>query len=227
MIRARRLYAGASKAWSGFLALITGIILALPLVPGPWNSADPPRLGSPERPFRLGKAKVATHSSGIDGSGLIVAVTESKGSFHMTAFAVGQTFVISERFDKAVRLIRDALAEVELSVVGEFDTIWAFEEEPGKKAKQRRILLVDCPWLVFEAQALDRAAGVLLPLHVLVWADGDRTQVSTVSLCEIFDVRLPLGAAGPMERLQARVTMALESVVFRTGPNHYEGRGAE
>jgi hypothetical protein len=74
---------------------------------------------------------------------------------------------------------------------------------------------------------LDRAAGVLFPLHVLVWADGDRTQVSTASFGGLFDVRLPLGAAGPMERLQARVAMALESVLFRAGPNHRAETGEE
>jgi uncharacterized protein (DUF302 family) len=145
----------------------------------------------------------------------------------MNALAVGQTYVISEPFDKAVRLIRSALAEMELSVAGEFDTTGAFGGKPGKKAKQSRILLVDCPLLVFEAQALNRAAGVFFPLHVLVWADGDRTQVSAVSSSGLFDVRLPLGAAGPMEKLQARVTMALESVLFRAGPNHHEERGEE
>ena len=145
----------------------------------------------------------------------------------MNAVAVGQTYVISERFGKAVKLIRSALAEMELSVAGEFDTTGAFGGKPGKKAKQSRILLVDCPLLVFEAQALDRAAGVFLPLHVLVWADGDRTQVCTVNSGGLFDVRLPLGAAGPMEKLQARVTMALESVLFRASPNRHEEKGEE
>jgi uncharacterized protein (DUF302 family) len=145
----------------------------------------------------------------------------------MNALGVGQTHMISERFDKAVKLIRSALAETELSVVGEFDTTGAFGKEPGKKPEQSRILLVDCPLVVFEAQALDRSAGVFFPLHVLVWADGGRTQVSTVSSCELFDVRLPLGAANPMERLQARVSMALESVSFRAGANHREARGGE
>jgi uncharacterized protein (DUF302 family) len=145
----------------------------------------------------------------------------------MNALAAGQNYMISERFDKAVKLIRSALAEAELSVVGEFDATGAFGKEPGKKAEQARIFLVDCPLVVFEAQALDRAAWVFFPLHVLVWADGDRTQVSTVSSGGLFDVRLPLGAAGPMERLQARVTMALELVLFGAGLNHHGERGEE
>jgi uncharacterized protein (DUF302 family) len=138
----------------------------------------------------------------------------------MNALEAGHTYMISERFDKALKLIRSSLAETELSVVGEFDTTKAFRREPGKQAEQSRILLVDCPLVVFEAQALDRAAGVFFPLHVLVRADGDRTQISTVSSAGLFDVRLPLGAAGPMERLQARVALALESASARTGANH-------
>jgi uncharacterized protein (DUF302 family) len=145
----------------------------------------------------------------------------------MNALAMEQTYLIPEPFDKAVKLIRRALAETELSVVGEFDTTRAFGEAPGKKTEPSRVLLVDCPLLVFEAQALDRAAGVFFPLHVLVWADGDRTQVSPVSSGEIFGIRLPLGVAGPMERLRARVTRALESILFRDGPNHRVERGGE
>ena len=137
----------------------------------------------------------------------------------MNALGAGQTYMLSERFDKAVKLIRRALDEAELSVVGEFDTTGTFGAEPS------RILLVDCPLLVFEAQALDRAAGVFFPLHVLVWGDGDRTQVSTLSSGGFFDVRLPSGAAGPIERLQARVSTALESVLFRADPNHRKERG--
>jgi uncharacterized protein (DUF302 family) len=145
----------------------------------------------------------------------------------MNALGFGQTYIVSARFDKAVKLIRSALGEMELSVVGEVDTSGAFGRENGKKPEPAKILLVDCPLMVFEAQALDRAAGVFFPLHVLVWGDGDRTQVSIVSSGELFDVRLPLGAAGPMERLQARVGMALESVASRGGPNHREKRGEE
>jgi uncharacterized protein (DUF302 family) len=131
----------------------------------------------------------------------------------MNALEAGQTYTIAERFDKAVRLIRGTLADAELSVAGEFDTTGTFGKERGKEAEPSRILLVDCPLVVFEAQALDRAAGVFFPLHVLVWADGGRTQVSTASSAGLFDVRLPSGAAGPIQRLQARVARALEAVL--------------
>jgi uncharacterized protein (DUF302 family) len=145
----------------------------------------------------------------------------------MNALAMEQTYTISEPFDKAVKLIRLALAETELSVVDEFDMTRALGELPGKKAEQSRVLLVDCPLLVFEAQAFDRAAGVFFPLHVLVWADGDRTHVSTASSGALFDARLPSGVAGPMSKLKGRVGVALESILFRAGLNHHEKRSEE
>ena len=138
----------------------------------------------------------------------------------MNALGLGQTYTVPARFDKAIKLIRGALFAMELSVVGEVDTSGTFARENGKKTEPAKILLVDCPLMVFEAQALDRAAGVFFPFHVLVWGDGDRTHVSTVSSGELFDFRLPVGAAGPMERLKARVTMALESVSWSKGGGH-------
>jgi uncharacterized protein (DUF302 family) len=145
----------------------------------------------------------------------------------MNTLAAGQTCIIAERFDKAVKLIRSALAEMELSVVGEFDATGTLGREAGRTAERARILLVDCPLLVFEALALDRAAGVFFPLHVLVRAGGDRTLVSAVNPAGLFHVRLPLGAADPMERLQARVALAFESILLRTAANHQGQAGEE
>jgi uncharacterized protein (DUF302 family) len=145
----------------------------------------------------------------------------------MNTIAEGQTYMIGERFDKAVKLIRSALAETRLSVVGELNTEAAFGKEPGKKPQRSRIFYVDCPLIAFEAQALDRAAAVFFPLHVFVRADGDRTLASAMSSADLFDVRLPLGAAGPLEKLQARVGLALESVLVRTGASTHGQRGGE
>ncbi|MBZ5618888.1 MAG: DUF302 domain-containing protein [Acidobacteriia bacterium] len=139
----------------------------------------------------------------------------------MNAVAAGPTYRIAERFDKVLKLIRGALADSELSIVGEIDSTDALNREAGKKVVRSRILFVDCPLLVFEALALDRASGVFFPLHVLVSVDGDRTQVSVVNPAGLFDARLPVGAAEPMEKLQARVTLALESVLLRSvADNH-------
>ena len=134
----------------------------------------------------------------------------------MNATAVGLTYMIAELFDKVLKMIRGALAETEVSVVGEFDPAEALDGELRKNAVRSRMLFVDCPLLVFEAVALDRAAAVFFPLHILVSAAGDRTQVSVVNPAGLFDARLPIGAAEPMKRLKARVTLALESVLLQS-----------
>jgi hypothetical protein len=130
----------------------------------------------------------------------------------MTAVAAGHTFAIEERFDKALKLVREALTGDDLEIVGEMAMPANWPGESRKRPARCRVLLVECPLLVFEGLALDRAAGVYFPLHVLLASDGVRTRVSTVKPSGVFDSRLPAGAAEPVDRLEARVARALESL---------------
>src|ERR1035437_264187 len=114
---------------------------------------------------------------------------------------------------KALKLVRAALTGGDLEIVGEMDMPANWPGESRKRPAQCRVLLVDCPLLVFEGLALGREAGVYFPLHVWLASDGVRTQVSTVKPSGVFDARLPAGAAEPIERLEARVARALESPV--------------
>ena len=134
----------------------------------------------------------------------------------MNAISAAQTYVIEERSGRALKLIRDALEEQELGVTGELDLTESFVRDSGMHAEPSKLLLVDCPLLLFEALALDRAAGVFFPLHVLVSADGDRTRVVCVEPASFFEVRLPVGTAHPLEELRHRIGMALESLLPRS-----------
>lgn len=127
--------------------------------------------------------------------------------------SAAQTYVIAEEFDKALKLVRHALAERELSITSEWDTSGARALGSGQKPHRSRLLLVDSPILMFEAMALDRAAGALFPLHVLLSADGDRTHAVFVEPATIFALRPPVGAAGPLEEMKVRIGAALESAV--------------
>lgn len=122
------------------------------------------------------------------------------------------SYILEERFPKALKLIRTALGSMEVAVVGELDI--TEKPHPGASSLSRStILLVDCPLLDLEALALDRAAAVFLPLHVLVSAAGEQTKVSVVNPTGIFNARFPAGSVGPLDRLVSRVGMALESLV--------------
>jgi uncharacterized protein (DUF302 family) len=137
----------------------------------------------------------------------------------MNAAAAEQSYVIAEQFDKALKTIRSALAGKELEITGEFDVAQLLHRQPLGTTARSRILLVDCPVLMFEALALDRAAAVFFPLHILVSATGSQTHVCLINPAELFDARLPAGAADPMERLQARVAQALQSAARRSEAN--------
>ena len=133
----------------------------------------------------------------------------------MNTVPASETYVIAEEFDKALKLVRQALAERELSVTTELDITGNLYRGHGKKEKPMRLLLVDSAMLTFEAMALDRAAGALIPLHILVSSDGDRTEVILTEPAALFDRRLPVGAAGPLEQIKTRVRAAIESAAAR------------
>ena len=130
----------------------------------------------------------------------------------METLSAAETHTIAQPFDRALKLIRTALVDQELDITAEFDVTNRFAAGSGTNRGPSRLLLVDSPLLLFEALALDRAAGVFVPLHVLVTADGGRTQAACMDPASLFDVRLPTGAAQPLERLRNRVNAALESL---------------
>lgn len=138
----------------------------------------------------------------------------------MNTVSAGQTYVIEERFDRAVKLVRSALERQELTVAGEFDVTESVAPDSGKKPVSSRLLLVDSPLLLFEALALDRAAGVFFPLHVLVSADGDRTKAVCIEPASLFEVRLPPGSSQPLADLRNRIAMALASIVSESESHH-------
>ena len=133
--------------------------------------------------------------------------------------------MIEERLDRAVKLVRSALETQELSVAAEFDVKDSVAPDSGKTPAPSKLLLVDSPLLLFEALAMDRAAGVFFPLHVLISSDGDRTQVVCVDPASLFEVRLPTGSSQPLAALRNRIAMALESVVSRSDSHHCQPAG--
>ncbi len=121
----------------------------------------------------------------------------------------GHICAISEPFETGLKLVRGALLGAGLSILGEFDVSGSLGREAGAPLAPSRILYVDSPLLLFEALALDRAAAVFLPLHVLVAADGPETRVRWMNPASAFGARLPAGAAVPLEELLSRVAGAL------------------
>jgi uncharacterized protein (DUF302 family) len=120
------------------------------------------------------------------------------GETHV-AESSAMTYAMELPFDKALKRVRAALLASGLEIADEMNLA------PHGRC---RLLLVDSPLLVFEGLALDRAAGVYFPLHVVVAAQGGRTEVSS-SRTSAANARLPVGAAEPIDRLEALVAKAL------------------
>lgn len=118
-----------------------------------------------------------------------------------------RNYVVDCRIGEVWEPLRHALGDMELEVIGRTDV-------PGHS----RVLLVDCPLLDFEALALDRASAVFFPVHILVSPFGERTRVSVVDPAGLFSARFPVGMAEPMERLLARISLAVELMQERFHP---------
>lgn len=165
-----------------------------------------------------------THPRGYEIAGRrrwpLVCLCLRERTTGVNSVSAPETRVIHERFERALRLIRASLAEVDLKIVQEIDLAGTPEHGMARPGASSKILLVDCPLLLFEALALDRAAAVFFPLHVLVSGIGDRTRVSIANPAALWNARLPVGAAHPMQRLVARIELALASASERAHAGH-------
>jgi len=124
----------------------------------------------------------------------------------------GNTRVISTPVGRAIPLIRRLLSESGLSVVEEFNVSSEpyFQLEIAKRSCI--VLLVDTPALLFECIALDRAAAVFLPVHVVISGDHDTTYVHWANPVASSGLRPPMPAKIPLDNLSARITGALSGL---------------
>jgi uncharacterized protein (DUF302 family) len=119
---------------------------------------------------------------------------------------------IAARYETALKLIRSALFHEDLRISREFDIADIARGQRGVNLAPCRILCVDSPLLLLEAMALDPSAAVFLPLHIVISADGPKTQVYWFNPAGIQSKRLPVGAMLPLRALQTRIVKAMERI---------------
>ena len=124
-------------------------------------------------------------------------------------------YLISEPFERALKVVRDALGRSELSIAAELDVSARIKRELNIGFGPCRILLVDSPCLLLEACTLDRAAAALLPLHLVLCGRGPQTMVHWMSPAGLGGVRLPTGAAAPLMKLESLVARSIQRVAMR------------
>lgn len=121
----------------------------------------------------------------------------------------GGTCAIPEPYPSGLKLVREALQDAGLSILGEVDLFGGLGRDADAASQPCRVIYIDSPLLLFEALVLDRAAAVFLPLHVVVREDGEHTRLHWINPAAILGMRLPAGAAVPLFDLQTRVSEAL------------------
>lgn len=124
----------------------------------------------------------------------------------------GNTRVIHKSFGKSVTSIRRLLMNAGLSVVGEFNIASEQYIRLGPAKRSCTILIVDTPALLFECIALDRAAAVFLPVHIVVSGDCETTYVHWANPVENSGLRAPMPAKLPLENLCSRITQAFAAL---------------
>lgn len=124
-------------------------------------------------------------------------------------------YLMVEPFAKALERVRESLQRADLSIVAELDVSERIKRQLCLGFAPCRILLVDSPYLLLEALALDRSAASFLPLHVVISGRGAQTLVQWMSAGAIEHGKLPVGTAGPLEKLQQRLSLALQGIAIR------------
>jgi uncharacterized protein (DUF302 family) len=127
----------------------------------------------------------------------------------MMSTTTGDTRIVPDAFDKCVPLIRRLLEDTGLSIVEEFDVSNAPYFPLGVGTRHCTVLLVDTPVLLFKAIALDRAAAVFVPIHVVVSGDRDTSYVHWANPTVSSGLRPPTPSKEALEELCSRVNHAL------------------
>jgi hypothetical protein len=111
--------------------------------------------------------------------------------------------------EKTLKSLRRTLQAAGIDVVQQIDLSPEFQGQLSAGTKRCVLLLVDCPLLLFEAVALDRAAAVFFPLHVVVTGDDACTCVDWAHPAAAASCRLPATVKRPVDALYTRLTQLL------------------
>src|SRR5579864_35164 len=99
----------------------------------------------------------------------------------MTGETAATTYSIPESFEAALKLIRAALYRAGLSVPGELDISGRIQRSLGIGMAPCRILYVCSKQSSLEVTNVCPAVGIFLPLHLVVSARGEQTEIHVLA----------------------------------------------
>jgi hypothetical protein len=122
------------------------------------------------------------------------------------------SFVIEERFDVALRMVRRALALEGLRVPHEFDAVARVRQELGVGLKQNIVLYVDDPIRLLEATVMNPAGALFIPEPVALSAVDKGCRVSVRSIEPVSTIDLPASLRGAVLNLHERIVAAIQRI---------------
>jgi uncharacterized protein (DUF302 family) len=129
----------------------------------------------------------------------------------MTGETATTTYSIPEPVEEALKRIRAALARAGLSVLGELDISGRIQRSFGIGMAQCKVLYVCSKQSILEAINVCPAVGIFLPLHIVVSAHGEQTEIHLLA-------SLPSNSGdsltAPVNRLQDEVSRAIEKIAM-------------
>ena len=129
----------------------------------------------------------------------------------MTGETAATTYSIPESFEAALKLIRAALARAGLSVPAELDISGRIQRSLGIGMARCKVLYVGANQSILEAINVCPAVGIFLPLHIVVSARGEQTEIH-------FMASLPSNSGDPLvspvNGLQDEVSRAIEKIAM-------------
>lgn len=130
--------------------------------------------------------------------------------------AKAAAFVLNCRFGNALARICGAIRAGGLTIAAEIDTARRVKNALQIQVSPCRVLLVDNPFIMLQSASIERASGVLIPLHVVISSAGDRTIVHLLNLACIELNELPVGIRSPLVELRRELFRVLSGIADGT-----------
>lgn len=115
--------------------------------------------------------------------------------------AIGIAHVNASSFSKATQRVREGLSRQGLTVVAE-----------RRCPPLSHTLYVACPILLLEILAVDPAAAVFLPAHIVLDSRPDGAEARWLTAAALPPSRLPVGMLRPVYALHAKIDSAFRCI---------------
>jgi uncharacterized protein (DUF302 family) len=132
----------------------------------------------------------------------------------MTGESATTTYSIPEPVEGAMTLIRTALARAGLNVLGELDISGRIQRSHGIEMAPCRVLYVCSRLSNLEGGHACPAVGIWLPLHIVVSARGEQTEIHLLTSLPPGSDHAASGLASPVNRLQSEISRAIEKIAM-------------